>query len=470
MNRRRTRITTALGASSWLLLIACAGHVAAENTARGTAEGPLLVEAEPGEAPELPPSLADLAEDARRSVVILEAIGDPGDRVVSREGTGFVVSERGLVVTTSDLTRGRLQIRGHFPDGSDVPLLPVSQDPETKVALLEIPASYARPELVPVRIGDSESLRTGDWIMILGQSDGDVPTVTKGVFSGLERRSRDSDDLRSSYMRLDLPILSSYAGGPVFDMRGRLVGMLASVRQQPGFPSRFGGMPRFGNFVFAPGPITVALPSNWVRRSVEQLIARREPPRVVLGVVVDPASVRSSSEGSVPEEGARVAEVIPYSAAAAATVSVGDLLVEFDGTRIRSFADLTQSVARTRPGQAVTLVVLRNGERKQLRTAMTTERSWLTERDGSWGFTYAPLDPELRSRFSLADQAGGIAVTDLDPLGAAARAGLQLGDLVLEANRVRLESPAELDAALRSAEPLLLIERGGTTRFVVLTR
>ncbi len=445
-------------AKLWLAIacLTCASFLATEIAAGPT--GGLFVEGAPGPAPGLPPSLAELVEDVSASVVVLHAVSRQNPRQVLR-GTGIVLSDEGYIVTSSALTGAGRQLRAHFRDGSDVPLLPVNQDPNTRVALFEIPAGVPAPKLIPVPLGDSSASRVGEWVLALGQSDGDIPTVAKGLLAGWKGRATGESALGSRQMQVDMPMLSSYAGGPIVDMRGRLIGMISTAESDR-------AVRRLGlGAILGSGPLALAVPVNDLRESVLRMLERREPPRVQLGVLVDP-----TRQAGLEKSGVRVDSVKPYSAAAAAGVQAEDILLEFADARLSSFDDLIAAVARTQPGQNIRLLVERAGSPLQLQVAMATDRTLMPQSGSTWGFGFAELDSELSNRFSLRPVKRGIVVTEVDQTGPAARAGLQLGDLILEANRRTLGGNLQqLQQALAAPELLLLVERDGSTRFFLLS-
>ncbi len=384
-------------------------------------------------------------------------------------GSGFIVDPDGYIVTNHHVVSDAEEIVVTLADGRQLDARVVGDDPQMDLALLEVDAGEPLPY---VRFGDSDAVRVGDWVLAIGNPFGLGGSASAGIVSarGRDIRSGPYDD----YLQIDAPINQGNSGGPVFNAAGEVIGVSTAI------VSPNGGSVGIG----------FAIPSNHVTAVVEQLKESGSVARGWLGVSLqDLDASLAASLGVDATKGALVAEVVSGSPAEDAGFEVGDVVTRFDGEDIDSVRDLTFTVARHRPGESVTVEVIRDGRRRELEvelgdrasaTAMPSSGSRAPLRPGAragdaalGGMRLAPLTDRDRTRLGLPRDVDGVLIVDVRPGSAAAREGLRSGDVIVSVNRQRVDSVDDVTAALdaarrRNGRALLLVRRGSGQHFVAL--
>jgi len=297
-------------------------------------------------------SVGALYRRASRGVVEITAVSEPGvgGARTRAQGSGFVYDREGHVITNQHVIDGTSSISVVFPNGRSYPARLVGEDRSTDLAVLKVDAP--RRLLVPLPLGDSSAVAVGDPVFALGSPFGLEGTITSGIVSALGRRITAPNRFTiSNTIQTDAAVNHGNSGGPLLDRRGRVIGVNAQIESESGGSDGVG----------------FAIPSNTVRSIVSQLVRTGRVEHAYLGV-----------EMTAVPEGVAVTEVRPDTPAEdaglrAATGSEivdgeqrpvgGDVIVAFDGARIESPADLQAAVDSKRPGDTVSLTVLRNGRR-----------------------------------------------------------------------------------------------------------
>lgn len=256
-----------------------------------------------------------------------------------RLGSGFMVDDDGHIATNYHVIEDYNHFTVTFIDGSVRPAEVVARDEMGDIALLKADLSGLGDAVHPVQMGDSDAVRPGDSVVVIGSPLGLDNTVTTGVVSGVGRRigSTDLDDLIQIDAALDL----GNSGGPVFDSQGRVIGISAAniwLAENKGF----------------------AIPIKMLSTELDNMLLTGEPRRGRIGVIVEtPTVLFAKSRGLDKPTGALVMEVKGGSPAERAGLRRGDLVVEFDGTRIEDSVAFVRAVRRSTPGVSTTLKVLR---------------------------------------------------------------------------------------------------------------
>ncbi len=424
--------------------------------------------------PERPDSFADLVEKLSPAVVYIrteQAAGREKDafeeffgrrmprspRRPSGTGSGFVISADGYVVTNHHVVENAQKITVVLHDGKELTGEVVGRDPKTDLALLKVKADG---ELPTAPLGDSDAVRVGDWVIAIGNPFGLDHTVTVGILSARGRNIEAGpyDD----FLQTDASINPGNSGGPLIDTAGRVIGINTAINA-------------------AGQGIGFAIPINIAKELLPQLKAHGAVTRGWLGVQIQKVTPElAESFGLEQPGGALVSDVFQDSPAARAKVERGDVIVEFDGHAIGDFEDLPRRVAAAPPGEDVDIVVLRDGKRKKLEVTLAKmdqeEVKPAADKPSSaseeWGFEAQDLNEALIERFGLPDDANGVVVTDIDPDSAAADAGLQPRDVIVEVEKHEVESVADLEKRLESAGKAarLLVRRGEGTLFLAIKR
>jgi len=376
-------------------------------------------------------------------------------RTVPSLGTGFVISEEGYIVTNNHVVADVDTIKVAFADGFELEAEIVGRDPKTDLALIRVEST---DRLVALPLGDSESVRPGDWVVAIGNPFGLEHTVTAGIVSAKGRNIGQGpyDD----FIQTDAAINPGNSGGPLLNLRGEVIGINTAIN------------PRANTIGFA-------VPVNMAKDILPQLRASGHVTRGWLGVLIQKITPELAESFELADDrGALVSRVDPAGPAAAAGIERGDVIVEFDGAEVESMEELPRLVAATPVGKSVDVVVLREGKRKQMEVeigeldepelaeAGTPEE----ESTARFGLGVQDVTPQIAQQLGLDEDAGGVVITQIEPGSAAEEASLKRGDVILEVDRQEVTSVADLKDQLAAADDgvLLLIRRGDSTLFVAM--
>jgi serine protease Do len=365
-------------------------------------------------------------------------------------GTGFLIDADGLILTNHHVIEDADRIMVRLTDGRTLRAEPVGSDPDTDIALIKV--ASARP-LPYAPLGDSDSLRVGEWVIAIGNPLAYEHTVTVGVVSFLGRKLFDSSLDR--FIQTDAAIDFGNSGGPLINARGEVIGINAAISS------------RAANIGFA-------VPINQASAILPQLRERGRVSRGYIGVMlrdVDPDLQRSLELKSA--DGALVQDVTPGSPGARAGVRTYDLIVAVDGRAVESNDALIQYIAARQPGTTATLQILRDGralnvavklaERPQrgrrLAARNSEESEPSSQRISPLGISVRDIDEESEARFRLPDGTRGVIVSRVEPTGPAFGADIERGHVVLEINRQPIQSVEEyrrLASGARAGDVLTL--------------
>ena len=372
-------------------------------------------------------------------------------------GSGVIVSPDGYILTNNHVVADADKIMVKLKDGQEVEAELKGRDPKTDLALIKLKKKGHWPAIA---LGDSDRLRVGDWVLAIGNPFGLEHTVTAGIVSAKGRIIGAGP--YDNFIQTDASINPGNSGGPLINLKGELVGInTAIVPQGQG--------------------IGFAIPVNLAKSIMEQLRKNGRVIRGWLGVYIQPLSPELAAKFKVSaDKGALVADVIKNGPAQKAGIERGDVIVAYDGHKVESAHDLPRLVAQTPVGREVKVKLLRQGreltltvkigELKPEAAASTPGRADIL---ADWGLQVQELNPDLARQLGVKAQKG-LVVTGVAPGSAAAQAGLQRGDVILEADRHPVTAPAQLEAALAKLKKdqglLLLIKRGQNSLFMVLKK
>ena len=373
-------------------------------------------------------------------------------------GSGFILSPDGLIMTNAHVVEGADELIVTLPDKREFKAKVVGADKRTDVAVVKIEASG----LSAVRIGDVSRLRVGEWVMAIGSPFGLENTVTAGIVSAKKRETGDF----LPFIQTDVAINPGNSGGPLINMRGEVVGINSQIY------SRSGGFQG----------ISFAIPIDEAVRVSDQLRSSGRVTRGRIGVQIGQVSKEvAESIGLGQPRGALVNGVEPNSPAAKAGLEPGDIILRFDGREIEKSSDLPRIVGNTRPGNRSNLTVFRRGSQRDLSVTVAELEPERADRRASAPEPKAPATGVLPSLgLSLGELTAaqkkelnlkaGVRVEAAE--GAAARAGLREGDVIVAVANAEVGSVKELEtvvARLDKSRPInLLFRRGDWAQYAVI--
>jgi serine protease Do len=375
-------------------------------------------------------------------------------------GSGFILDSDGYVITNNHVVEDASQVKVRLDDKREFVAKVVGTDAQTDLALLKIDAGGALPHVV---LGDSDKLRVGDDVVAVGNPFGLGGTVTSGVVSALARDINAGPYV--DFIQTDAAINRGNSGGPLFDSQGNVIGVNSAIYSPNG------------------GSVGVgfAIPSNTVKTVVAQLRDGGSVARGWLGVSIQGVTPEiAEALGLAEPNGALVASVADDGPAREVLKS-GDVILSFDGQPVRESRDLPKIVGATKAGSTVAIDILRGGKPASVKVKigeLPGERHAANAAGPGGqgeaasemlGATVAALSPEARQQLGLDDAVTGAVVTSLKGDGAAAAAGLQVGDVIVQAGGQPVAGPADLADALGknpTRTALLLVNRRGDQIFV----
>ncbi|MGO8690312.1 MAG: Do family serine endopeptidase [Thermoguttaceae bacterium] len=380
-------------------------------------------------------------------------------------GSGVIVDPSGVILTNNHVIAGDGQITVRLQDGREFKAVDIKTDPDTDLAVLRINGAGTLPA---ARLGDSDKVDVGDWVLALGQPFGLEGTVTAGIVSAKGRGIGIAD--RENFLQTDAAINPGNSGGPLVNIDGQVVGITTAIS------TTNGGYQGVG----------FAIPVNLAKWVGGQLVQNGKVHRAYLGVIIQPVSQPLAEQFHVKvRQGVLVTEVRPDTPAAKAGLRPGDIILQFAGEAVASPRDLQGLVEKTKIGQTEPLLVLRDGKQLTLQATcreLPTEGAVATAgspgsedaetaRFDKLGIAVENLTPQVAEQLGIkADH--GVAITEVHRGSLADMAGLAAGMVITQADRQPVKSVADLRKAL-AGKPLekgllLLVQSPEGSRFVVL--
>jgi serine protease Do len=370
-------------------------------------------------------------------------------------GSGFIISADGYVLTNAHVVEGADEVFVTLTDKREYKAKIIGSDRRTDVAVVKIDGS----NLPRLTMGDSSKLRVGEWVIAIGSPFGLENTVTAGIVSA---NSRDTGDYLP-LIQTDVAVNPGNSGGPLINMRGEVVGINSQIY------SRSGGY--MG--------ISFAVPIDEAIRVSEQLKTIGRVVRGRIGVQIGEVTKDvAESLGMQRAQGALVARVEPGSPAEKAGVEAGDIITHFNNIVIEKSGDLPRLVGNTKPGTSSTLSVWRKGAKRDLSvTIAEMETDVVAKKEekkpkqeqavNALGLVVANLTDAQKRELKLE---GGVVIELAE--GAAGRAGLQPGDVIVRLNNTDIRDAQQFNGLVAKLEPkknaLLLVRRGESSQFVPL--
>ncbi len=374
---------------------------------------------------------------------------DMGPRAVSL-GTGFIVESSGLILTNNHVVVGADEIKIYFTEDEDEKPTDgevVGRDPELDLALIRVKTKRA---LTALPLGDSDALEVGEYVMAVGNPFGQGHSVTHGIISAKGRKSPDFT--LAKYIQTDAPINPGNSGGPLLNLKGEVIAINNAIDAR------------------AQG-IGFAIPINQVKAVLPQLKSKGSVSRGYIGVVVNDLSPEISQKLSLPKDlqSPVVAHVNPDEPAAKAGVQPYDIVLEFNRKPIKTSTDLILEVTRVPVGESVPLKIMRGKDTQTLmiKVGQRPTTPEIARNEGrparkkiipsvDVGMEISDLTPDLLAELGMDPKATGIVVEELEYGGAADRAGLARGDVIVEADRKPIKSVADFFRIVKERKAYLL--------------
>jgi len=373
-------------------------------------------------------------------------------------GSGIIITADGYIITNNHVVENATEINIRLTNLKEYEAKIIGRDSKTDLALLKIEADEKLPT---VTFGNSDKLRVGDWVLAIGNPFGFEQTVTAGIVSGKGRHLGGAP--YENFIQTDASINPGNSGGPLFDTKGRMVGINTAIYSRSG-----------GNI-----GIGFAIPINMANNVITQLKEHGQVERGWLGVMIQHVTQELADQFKLDRPiGALVGEVSPGSPAEKAGIKQGDIIIAFNGMEILQMSGLPSLVAQTPVGTKVKVELVRKGEKKTLTVILGKLKedhagidSSETTTEEKVGLTVQELTKELAQSLGMEDSKG-VVITNVEAGTPAGDAGLRRGDIVLEANRKAIENIDHFKKALDKKDKniLLLIKRGKHSSYVVLKR
>ena len=373
-------------------------------------------------------------------------------------GSGVIVSKDGYVLTNNHVIGDADQLTVKLSDGRELPAKVVGTDPQTDLAVIKIKTD----KLQPAELGNSDQLKVGEWVVAAGNPFGLSDTITAGIVSA---KGRDNVHIAQyeDFIQTDAAVNPGNSGGPLVDLEGRVVGITTAIA------SRTGGNMGVG----------FAIPVNMAKSVMDSLIGSGHVSRGWLGIGIQPLNEGLAKSFKVETtDGILVGDVQADSPAEHAGLKPGDVVTRYNGTTVKDVNQFRNAVATTKPGEKVKLDVLRDGahetlsvkvgELKNQSNAAVTEDS-----TDELGMSLENLTPDSAKALG-SELDHGVRVTEVEPGGMAALAGIEPNDVILSVQDTPVSNVAAFETQLKRHDlkdgVRMVVQSGSIKRFVFLQR
>jgi serine protease Do len=386
--------------------------------------------------------------------------GQGGQREYKQHGlgSGVIVSADGYILTNNHVVGHADEIHVTLLDKREFTAKVIGKDPKTDLALIKIDTNQPLPAAA---LGDSNVTEVGDWVMAIGSPFGFNLTVTSGIYSAKGRALGGNYD---SFIQTDASINPGNSGGPLFNTDGQVIGINTAIYSSTGSNAGIG----------------FAIPIDIAKSVMQQLKDHGKVVRGWLGVEIQEVTpALAKSFGLAAPTGALIAGVQKDGPAAKAAIERGDIIIKFNGETVHDEHELPEMVASTPLNQAVPVEVIRGSKHltvtatiAELKDEQIASAKGAEAPGTSWGMQVQDITPEIAQQLNM-HNAKGVVIRSVRPDSAAAEAGLQPGDLVLEIDHKKVGTADDFATMAKAAQKdkksaLLLVQRGGSTLYTVI--
>ena len=379
----------------------------------------------------------------------------PKDFKTQSLGSGFIIRKDGLILTNNHVIEDAEEIMVRLNDEREFKAKVIGKDKKIDIALLKI---EDKGELPIAELGDSDKLEIGEWVLAIGNPFGLGHTVTAGIVSAKGRviGAGPYDD----FIQTDASINPGNSGGPLFNMKGEVVGINTAIT--------------------ASGQgIGFAIPINTVKNLLPQIEKEGKVTRGWLGIMIQEVTKElAKSLNLKSEEGALVGDVISGGPAEKAGIMRGDVIIEFNGKKIKKMKELPATVANTPVGKDVKVKVIRESAEKvitvkigKLPEEKEASADIVKETNNKLGMRVQDITPELAKQFGF-EKAEGVIVAEVERGSPAFDAGIRRGDVILEIDKTPVKKIDDYEKLIGKKKKgdtlLLLVKRGESTTFYTI--
>tara|TARA_B100001063_G_scaffold189435_1_gene180129 strand:- start:1115 stop:2512 length:1398 start_codon:yes stop_codon:yes gene_type:complete len=378
---------------------------------------------------------------------MFKEFGVPQERQSSALGSGFIIDEKGLVVTNNHVIQDAEDIIVRVNGNKEFKAKVIGADPLSDIAVLQL---ETKEKFLPVKFGDSDKARIGDWVIAIGNPFGLGGTVTSGIISARNRSiglSRYED-----YIQTDASINSGNSGGPLFDMNGDVIGINTAILGRNGSIG-----------------IGFSIPSNSAKIVIDQLVKFGETKRGWLGVRIQDVTKEIAEVEKLDEpRGALVASVADNSPSDKAGVKAGDIILEFNGAIIKEMKELPMIVAKTEVGKKVKVKIWRN--KKEIIKTITLGRLETSEDFKVAEKNTKPIETKIEklkitvrkitkediATRNLPNQTSGLVITNIEADSPLIKS-IEINSIILEAQKKKIKTSNDLDQVLVNNPKTILL-------------
>ncbi len=372
-------------------------------------------------------------------------------------GSGFIVGENGYIITNNHVIDGVDKILVKLQDETHLYQAKViGTDSKTDIALIKIDAGKILPA---VRLGDSDAIQPGEWVMAIGNPMGLTATVTVGIVSAKGRTGFGIMQYED-FIQTDAAINPGNSGGPLINIHGEVIGI--------------------NTFIVSPQVaegLGFAVPVNIAKQVFSQLKEKGKVVRGYVGVLLQPLDEElAQSFGRKDTKGALISKVMPGTPAERVGLQEGDIILRFDGSEVKDIQDLQMKVAATPVGKKTSVVVWRDNKEISLSMVIgempSDEEMAKSTKEKTWrGMNVSTITPEIKERLRITDEEG-VVVTFVESGSPAQEAGISVGTIIQTINGKRVRNVLEYNKIIKvipaKSMVRLLIKQGENSRFVIL--
>ena len=379
-------------------------------------------------------------------------------------GSGVIISQDGYIITNHHVVSGSRRTYITLSNGNKYEAKIIGVDQKTDIALLKIDVDFP---LYPAKLGNSDNVLIGSWVMAIGAPFGLTNSVSIGVVSGIKRNIGWTS--YDNYIQTDASVNPGNSGGPLFNLAGKVIGintLIVTDTEKEGKAYNIG--------------IAFAIPINMVKDVIERLKRDGKVVRGSFGIVVQQITSELQKElGLKNRDGVLVSNVGKKSPGEKGGLQRGDVIIEINGKKMTNIVELSFTISMIYPGNKVKVIIIRNGKRKKLvikvAEMVSPEKSLkiVAEIEKNFGFTAGPITPQVIDDLSLEDKAG-VVILEVEEKSPAAWAGIKNNDIIISISRKKVRNMDDYREIMRKQgskkQILIVIKRGDITFYRVVKK